>query len=264
MGITIFQVDAFTDTPFHGNPAGVCLLTEPRDDGWMQAMAAEMNLAETAFLRKQEDGYALRWFTPLVEVELCGHATLASAHILWEAGFLSPREPARFHTLSGLLTAVRKEDEVELNFPQSPAEQVNAPPGLNEALGVTPLYVGCTRFDYLILASSEDEVRNLRPDFKRLLEFPVRGVIVTSAAESSPYDFISRFFAPRVGIDEDPVTGSAHCCLAPFWGKRLNKSEMTAFQASARGGVVKVRLDEGRVSLAGKAVTIFRAEMAVP
>jgi PhzF family phenazine biosynthesis protein len=264
VGIPIYQVDAFTKTPFRGNPAGVCLLPEPRDEGWMQAVAAEMNLAETAFLLGREQGYSLRWFTPAVEVELCGHATLASAHILWETGLLPLHEQAHFHTLSGELTAVRTGDKIELNFPESRPAPVDPPAGLADALGVVPVFVGRTKFDYLIEVASDEAVRGMKPDFTRLRELSVRGVIVTSADTSGEFDFISRFFAPGIGIDEDPVTGSAHCCLGPFWSERLQKSEMVAYQASARGGVVKLHLQDERVHLAGNAVTVFRAELAVP
>ena len=216
MGSRIYQVDAFTDKAFAGNPAAVCILAEPREDAWMQDMAREMNLSETAFLRRQEDGFSLRWFTPAVEVALCGHATLASAHILWETGLVSPDEPARFHTLSGLLTAERKGDWIELNFPATPDQPATAPPRLEEALGLTPKYTGKSKFDYLFEVETEDSVRNLKPDFTLLKTMQVRGVMVTSRAASSGYDFVSRFFAPGSGIDEDPVTGSAHCCLGPF------------------------------------------------
>jgi PhzF family phenazine biosynthesis protein len=264
MGIPIYQVDSFTERPFRGNPAGVCLLPEYRDEVWMQAVAAEMNLSETAFLLRRDDGYTLRWFTPAVEVELCGHATLASAHILWETGLLPPQDPARFHTLSGLLTAMREGDEIELNFPESPPQPADIPPGLENALGVTPSFYGQNRFDCLVETASDQEVRDMKPDFARLREVPVRGVIVTASDASGTHDFVSRFFAPAVGIDEDPVTGSAHCCLGPYWSEKLHKNNMVAYQASKRGGIVKVRLKDGRVHLAGKAVTVFRAEMAVP
>jgi PhzF family phenazine biosynthesis protein len=264
VGIPIYQVDAFTGVPFHGNPAGVCILQKAGDENWMQAVAAEMNLSETAFLLGQDDGYSLRWFTPTVEVEMCGHATLASAHILWETGLLPAQDTARFHTLSGLLTAARIGDEIELNFPESHPEKVDAPSGLEDALGVNPVFVGRTRIDYLVEVASDEEVRKMNPDFARLKDLSIRGVIVTSSDASGDYDFISRFFAPGAGIDEDPVTGSAHCCLGPFWSERLHKNEMTAYQASKRGGVVKLRIKDGRVHLAGKAVTVFRAELVVP
>ena len=261
MGLGIFQVDAFTDRLFGGNPAAVCILSEPKDEKWMQNVAAEMNLSETAFLRRQKDGFALRWFTPTVEVDLCGHATLASAHILWEQGHLKLDEEARFHTRSGLLTAARRGNWIGLNFPLEPEDQTAAPADLTEALGVKPKYVGKTRFDYLVEVESEEAVRRLRPDMVKLAAVPVRGVMVTSGSASENYDFVSRFFAPGAGINEDPVTGSAHCCLGPFWGSRLGKTEVTGYQASTRGGLVRVRMDGDRVVLRGKAVTVLRGEL---
>jgi len=261
VGLKIFQVDAFTDKAFAGNPAAVCILTEPRDEAWMQNMAREMNLSETAFLRKQTDGFGLRWFTPAVEVALCGHATLASAHVLWETGLLAPQEEARFHTKSGLLMAKRKGDWIELNFPATPDEPATSPPRLEEALGVKPRYVGKSRFDYLLELDTEETVRTLKPDLGLLRALQVRGVMVTSRATSPGFDFVSRFFAPGSGIDEDPVTGSAHCCLGPFWSKRLGKNELIAYQASRRGGTVRVRVSGDRVYLSGQAVTILRGEL---
>jgi PhzF family phenazine biosynthesis protein len=257
----IYHVDAFTDRPFAGNPAGVCVLPGPKDNAWMQNVGREMNLSETAFLLKQADGYSLRWFTPAVEVELCGHATLASAHILWEAGLLAHRAPARFHTLSGLLTAERKANEIELDFPATPDEPAEAPAGLAEILGAEPRNFCKSRFDDLVEVASEDVVRGLRPDFTRLKALPVRGIMVTSRASTPGFDFVSRFFGPAVGIDEDPVTGSAHCCLGPYWSKRLEKTDMVAYQASARGGVVGVTVLGDRVRLRGKAVTVMVAEL---
>ena len=261
MGLKIFQVDAFTDKPFTGNPAAVCILTEPRDAIWMQNVAREMNLSETAFLCEQKDGFNLRWFTPTVEVDLCGHATLASAQILWEIDLLTPQEQAKFYTRSGLLTAERKGDLIELNFPATPNESANAPPELSMALGITPKYIGKSKFDYLVEVDSEEIVRNLKPDFTLLKTLQVRGIIVTSSAKSSGYDFVSRFFAPAEGIDEDPVTGSAHCCLGPFWRERLGKNEFIAYQASERGGIVHVRVSNKRVYLGGQAVTVLRGEL---
>jgi PhzF family phenazine biosynthesis protein len=261
MGLSIFQVDAFTNKPFSGNPAGVCVLPEPQDIGWMQNVAREMNLSETAFLHRQEDGYNLRWFTPAVEVDLCGHATLASAHVLWEAGHLVPGEQARFHTRSGLLTADRRRDWIEMNFPAKPEEPASAPPGLLEALGVPAKYIGKSHYDYLVEVDSEEIVRKAQPDFTLLAKTPARGVIVTSLASSKDFDFVSRFFAPQVGIDEDPVTGSAHCCLSPFWTKRLGKNELVGYQASARGGVVHVHLSGDRVYISGQAVTVLRGQL---
>ena len=261
MGLAIFQVDAFTDKLFAGNPAAVCILPKPRDKDWMQNVAQEMNLSETAFLNKREDGFNLRWFTPTVEVDLCGHATLASAHVLWEIGLLKLGEQARFYTRSGLLTADRKGDWIELNFPATPDEPATAPADLPRALGVTPKYIGKSRFDYLVEVDSEETVRNLEPDFTVLKALPIRGVMVTSPATSPGYDFVSRFFAPGSGVNEDPVTGSAHCCLGPFWSRRLNKNEFLAYQASRRGGVVRVRVSGERVYLGGKAVTVLRGEL---
>jgi PhzF family phenazine biosynthesis protein len=262
MGQTIFQVDAFTDKPFAGNPAGVCVLPEPRSERWMQDVAREMNLSETAFLLKQEDGFQLRWFTPAAEVELCGHATLASAHILWETEYLQPQEQARFHTRSGLLMAERLDGNwIELDFPAKPEQTTDAPPHLLEALGIQAQYVGVNVFDYLVEVDTEETLRNMQPDITLLAQVPVRGVIVTSRASTPDYDFVSRFFAPRVGVNEDPVTGSAHCCLTPYWSKRLGKNELLAYQASARGGVLRVRISDDRVKIGGQAVTTLRGEL---
>lgn len=264
MGFAIFQIDAFTNRPFTGNPAAVCVLSEPGEAQWMQNVAKEMNLAETAFLHKQADGFNLRWFTPVIEVDLCGHATLASAHVLWEMGYLEPNELARFHTRSGLLTASHQADWIELNFPATPEAATSAPPSLVEALGTTPKYVGKSQFDYLVEVDSEATVYNLQPDYTLLRTLPVRGVIVTSLANASNYDFVSRFFAPGSGIDEDPVTGSAHCCLGPFWRDRLGKDQFVAYQASPRGGVVRVCCAGDRIYLGGKAVTVLRGELLPP
>src|SRR5229473_261289 len=247
MAQTITQVDAFTEKPFAGNPAAVCVLPEARDASWMQAVAREMNLSETAFLVRQADGFQLRWFTPAVEVDLCGHATVASAHALWEEGHLAPGEQARFYTRSGLLTAERNGTWIELDLPAKPEEPAVAPDGLVEALGASPKYTGRNAFDYIVELDSEEAVRALQPNFALLGEIPVRGVIVTSRA--ADYDFISRFFAPASGIQEDPVTGSAHCCLGPFWRERLNKTEFVAYQASARGGVLRVQVQGDRKSV---------------
>jgi PhzF family phenazine biosynthesis protein len=261
MGLPLYQIDAFANRPFAGNPAAVCLLDGPRDDRWMQEVAREMNLSETAFLFPQADGFNLRWFTPAVEVALCGHATLASAHALWETKRLQLDQPARFHTKSGLLTAERKGALIELDFPAAPETSAPPPAGLAEALGCKPKYVGRNAFDYLIEIDGEPTLRNLAPDFSALAKIPVRGVIVTSRSDSPEFDFVSRFFAPASGVNEDPVTGSAHCCLGPFWQSRLIKSEFTAYQASARGGVIKVRVEGQRVKLAGQAVTVLRGEL---
>lgn len=259
----ITQVDAFTDTPFAGNPAAVCVLPAPQQDHWMQQVAQEMNLSETAFLIKQDDGFNLRWFTPAVEVPLCGHATLASAHVLWSEGYLSNYEVARFHTKSGLLIAKRQDEWIELNFPANRSQAAIAPPQLSEALGVNYTSVYQNSLGYLVEVESEDVVRQMQPNFQLLKKLPVDGVIVTSKTNpDSQYNFISRFFAPRLGIDEDPVTGAAHCCLAPFWRDRLGKNAFFAYQASSRGGVVKLYYEGGdRVLLSGQAVTILRGEL---
>jgi PhzF family phenazine biosynthesis protein len=264
--VRLLQIDAFADAPFRGNPAAVCLLDgrEP-DAAWMQNVAAEMNLSETAFLRRQHDGdWSLRWFTPAVEVDLCGHATLASAHALWEEGQLGAGDEARFQTRSGLLTARRDGDWIELNFPMLATSPAEPPAGLLEALGTArPVFVGRGRFDYLLELASEDEVRALQPDHARMRNLGARGVMVTSRATTAAYDFVSRFFAPGAGIDEDPVTGSAHCALTPYWAAKLGKNAMTAYQASARGGTMRVTLDGDRVRLAGRAVTVLRGELMV-
>lgn len=264
----IFQVDAFTSQPFAGNPAAVCLLPEPRSDRWLQQVAQEMNLSETAFLLPQADGFNLRWFTPTVEVDLCGHATLASAHVLWSEGVLAEDCPAQFHTRSGLLTATRQASWIQLDFPLTPVDSATMPPDLPMMLGIpvasVVIYGGKTRFDYLLAVESATIVQQINPDFAGLRSLPVRGIIVTSQADSPDYDgydFVSRFFAPSAGINEDPVTGSAHCALAPFWGDRLGKSELVGYQASARGGVVRVRVQGDRVLLSGQAVTVLRGEL---
>jgi PhzF family phenazine biosynthesis protein len=259
MAQEIFQVDAFADKPFAGNPAAVCVLPEAADEAWMQDVANEMNLSETAFLVEHEDGYNLRWFTPRAEVDLCGHATLASAHILWEEGLLPTDAPARFFTRSGLLSAVRKGSWIELDFPAEPAEPTAIPETLFRAIGVDAPYVGKNRFDFLIEVDTAETVRKITPDFTLLSAIAARGFMITSRSDSSAYDFISRFFAPALGVNEDPVTGSAHCCLGPYWAKKLGKEALTAFQASARGGVVKVRIGDGRVYLEGQAITVMRA-----
>ena len=261
MGQEVFQVDAFTAERFKGNPAGVCVMAGPGDEGWMRSVAAEMNLSETAFLHRQGDGYGLRWFTPEVEVDLCGHATLASAHVLWEVGEIGRDEKAVFHTKSGALTASREGEWIELDFPATPAEMVEVPAELEAALGVKAVYVGKSRFDYLVEVGTEDEVRGVEPDFGLLAKVPCRGVIVTSGADGGRFDFVSRFFAPGTGVNEDPVTGSAHCALGPFWQSRMGKSEFLAYQASRRGGEVRVRVDGDRVRLGGQAVTVLRGTL---
>ena len=263
MPIRIVQVDAFTVEPFRGNPAAVCVLPEARPEAWMQDVAREMNLSETAFLVKRGgSAYDLRWFTPEVEVALCGHATLASAHVLWESGQIGPSDQAQFHTKSGLLTAERRDGGmIELDFPSKPEEQSPEPEGLQSALGVKAVYIGKNAFDYIVEVESDAVVRGLKPDLGAIAKLPVRGVIVTSRSGEVGIDFISRFFAPAAGVPEDPVTGSAHCCLAPFWASRLGKTEMVGYQASARGGIVRVRVDGDRVKLGGQAVTVMTGDL---
>lgn len=252
------QVDAFADRPFAGNPAAVCVLPGARDERWMQLVAREMNLAETAFLAPRPDGYDLRWFTPTCEVDLCGHATLASAHVLWDEGHLASDATARFHTRSGVLSASRRDGFIWLDFPATPAVAASPPSELLRAIGAPIRFVGRTPFDYLVELDSEDAVRRLEPDLGVLAQLPVRGVIVTAVSTTGDQDFVSRFFAPAAGVPEDPVTGSAHCALAPFWGERLGRTELSGYQASARGGLVRLRLAGERVQLGGLAVTMLR------
>lgn len=255
------QVDAFTDRPFAGNPAAVCLLPSARDTAWMQQVALEMNLAETAFLVRRDDGFDLRWFTPATEVDLCGHATLASAHALWEEGHLKSSESACFHTRSGVLTATKLDDLIWLDFPATPVTPAATPAGLEQALGARVEQVGRTVFDYFVQLDTDTSVRSLSPDMVSLARLPVRGVIVTAVSKDGRHDFVSRFFAPQSGIPEDPVTGSAHCALGPFWALRLGRAELAGYQASARGGTVLVRVDGERVHLGGRAVTVLRGEI---
>jgi PhzF family phenazine biosynthesis protein len=251
-----FHVDAFTAVPFRGNPAAVVLLEKERPDEWMQSFAAEMNLSETAFVKPRDQGFDLRWFTPAVEVDLCGHATLASAHLLWEQAIVGQHVPIDFHTRGGVLKASRRDERIELDFPSKPSEAVPPPEGLCDALGSPVKFVGRNQFDYLIELESDRAVRERKPDLEGLRRIKGRGFIVTARSDDPRYDFISRFFAPSVGVDEDPVTGSAHCSLAPFWAARLDKNEMLGYQASRRGGEVGVRLAGSRVFLLGRAVTL--------
>jgi PhzF family phenazine biosynthesis protein len=270
----ILQIDAFTSHAFKGNPAAVCLLDGPRPAEWMQKVAAEMNLSETAFVVPRsgapEDGFDLRWFTPAIEVPLCGHATLASAHALWDTGRLAKEQEARFHTLSGLLVARRNGAGVEMDFPALPSKPAALPGAVEEALGVAPRAVVMNRRkdgsdgNFLIELGSESEVRKVKPDFGKLRRALNVGVIVTAPGDGngeSGYDFVSRYFACYAGIDEDPVTGGAHCALTPYWSAKLGKTEMLAYQASARGGELRVRLDGDRVILGGDAVTILRGSL---
>jgi PhzF family phenazine biosynthesis protein len=258
---SLTYVDAFADGPFSGNPAAVCVLPNPGDAPWMQRVAAELNLAETAFLvRRPDHAFDLRWFAPAAEVDLCGHATLASAHVLWESHALDHQEPARFHTRSGLLTAVKTGDWIELDFPATPAAAETPPPGLIEALGVSPRFVGRSRFDYLVEVDDERAVVDTKPDMNKLALISTRGVMVTARGGDGRYDFVSRFFAPAFGINEDPATGSAHCCLAPFWQTRIGKTTFVARQLSRRGATIKIRIEGDRIKLAGQAVTMMKGE----
>jgi PhzF family phenazine biosynthesis protein len=261
MAIRITTADAFTDQAFAGNPAAVCLLDAPRSDTWMQSVAREMNLAETAFLVRAGDEFGLRWFTPTVEVDLCGHATLASAHVLWEEGYLDPASEARFHTRSGLLIGTRQDGWIALDFPTTPPAPIEPPPDLTRGLGAPIKFAARTPFDYFVELESEAAVRKLTPDLGLLAGLGTRGVIVTSRSANPGFDFVSRFFAPGAGVPEDPVTGSAHCALGPFWGERLGKASLVGYQASARGGVVRVTVRGDRVLLGGQAVTVLRAEL---
>lgn len=258
----LFQVDAFTSQPYRGNPAGVCILSQPVNDEWMRSLASEMNLSETAFILPEGEGFRLRWFTPLVEVDLCGHATLASSHILFEQGYLPANQPAIFETRSGRLTAIRSDDWITLDFPTKSATPVHPDPEILAALGLKDVVAaGKSQFDLLVEVENEMIVRDLQPDFTRLKSLPARGVIVTSRSSTSEFDFVSRFFAPAVGVNEDPVTGSAHCVLAPYWHEKLDKPDMLAYQASTRGGILRIHHRSDRTLLQGKAVTVFSADL---
>jgi PhzF family phenazine biosynthesis protein len=257
----LLQIDAFTARAFAGNPAAVCLLEAPAGEAWMQSLASEMNLSETAFLHPDGDGYALRWFTPVAEVALCGHATLASAHALWETGRADPAAAIAFATLSGTLTAARRDGWIELDFPATEPEPAEAPPGLGEALGLSPRWTGRSRFDWLVEAGSPAEVAAARPDMARLAAIEGRGVILTAAGGDGA-DTTSRYFAPAFGIPEDPVTGSAHCALGPFWAARLGRDRLVCHQASARGGILRVEVRGERVLLGGQAVTVLEGRLS--
>jgi PhzF family phenazine biosynthesis protein len=262
MTIPVYQVDSFSSEPFGGNPAGVCLLPAKRDEGWMRQVAREWGLPAVAFVQPADgEVFDLRWFTTKAELELCGHGTLAAAHVLWQTGRLAAAATARFRTRGGALGATRADGWIELDFPAAPVEEAPAPPDLLEGLALTPRYVGRSRFDYLLELKDEDAVRTLQPDLARIRGVATRGVIVTARSSGSEYDFVSRFFAPAVGIDEDSVTGSAHCALVRFWSERLGKTAFQARQLSPRGGVLKVRLDGERALLAGQAVTVLRGEL---
>jgi PhzF family phenazine biosynthesis protein len=267
--LPIIHVDAFVtepNSPFTGNPAAVCFLDRPRPDRWLQAIAAEMNLSETAFILPKDDGgYQLRWMTPICEVDLCGHATLAAAHALWETQQASNDQPIRFATRSGeLLAAPDPSGAIILDFPAAPPQACDFPRDLIDSLGITPSWQGRNNFDAFLVIDDASTLRQLRPDYHRLSQLDVRGVIVTAQSDTDHIDFLSRFFAPRAGILEDPATGSAHCALGPFWAGRLGLSTLVGFQASPRGAMITVRqATSPRVELVGHAVTIARGTLAV-
>lgn len=263
MGQQITVVDAFTDVAYGGNPAAVCVLGHPTTEAWMQAIAREMRHSETAFCVPLRDGiFELRWFTPGGEVRLCGHATLATAHVLWEEGRLSLRDKARFSTLSGELTATPLGRQIELDFPARPPTEVEAPMELLEALGVSATWIGRDADDYVVVLEDEAAVRACSPDFQALRRVETRGVMITAPAAEDDVDFVSRFFAPRFGIDEDPATGSAHCCMTPLWADRLGKTTLDAHQLSERGATFELDLAGERVKLRGTCVTTLRGTLA--
>ena len=257
------QVDAFTTTPFGGNPAAVCLLPGPAAPAWMAAVAREMSLPATVFVHTSPDGFGIRWFTATTELQLCGHGTLAAAHVLYETGWLRPGDAAHFHSPNGALSADRAGEWITLDFPAIAEQRIEPPPGLLEALGVEATYVGRGRLDCLVEVADETIVRHVEPDLDRLRRVPTRGVIVTSRSATADRDFVSRFFAPSTGINEDFVTGSAHCCLAPFWARRLGRTSMVAHQLSSRGGLLKLTVDGDRVRISGQAVTVVRGELTI-
>ncbi|MBS1517904.1 MAG: PhzF family phenazine biosynthesis protein [Bacteroidetes bacterium] len=262
--IKIFTVDAFTDKPFKGNPAAVCLPDSELSGSVMQDIAFEMNLSETAFVDRKENGFGLRWFTPKAEVELCGHATLASAHVLWQEKLLSPGDEAVFHTLyKGILTAKKSDKGITLDFPSNPPFESDRMEILEKALGVKAVSFSETDDHYLLELNSESELKNLRPDFAILETLPKFGIIITCRSQQDGLDFISRFFAPSKGVKEDPVTGSAHCVLAPYWSEKLGKKDLRAYQASERGGYLSVSVDDDRVMITGNAVTLISGELTL-
>jgi predicted PhzF superfamily epimerase YddE/YHI9 len=264
MEIAFSHVDAFTRQAFGGNPAVVCRVDAWPPDAWMRQVAGEMNAGATVFVRCSHDRKELRWFSPTVELEMCGHGTLAAAHILWEAGVADPAAPIAFHTRAGELGAVRDGDRIVLDFPMLVEHAALPPDGLLAALGIVDAgYVGRNRFDYLVEVEHEQTVRGLRPDMSALARIETRGVIVTSRAADPDVDFVSRFFAPATGIAEDHATGSAHCCLAVFWGRRLERTRLTARQLSPRGASFALELAGDRVRIGGEAVTVSDGRLTV-
>jgi predicted PhzF superfamily epimerase YddE/YHI9 len=259
MKLNFFQLDSFTTRPFRGNPAGVVPLDAWLDDGTMQAIAAEANMAETAFIVREPDGWRIRWFTPTVEMDLCGHATLASAHVAFER--LVPDAPSiTFASRSGPLTVTREGDRLSLDFPARPARRCEPPPGLAAGLGAEPRETWMSG-DVLAVFDDERQVRALAPRFERLRELPVRGVIAT--APGTDVDFVSRFFAPAVGVDEDPVTGSSHTTLIPYWSQRLGRTSMRARQISARGGELWCEDRGERVTISGNVAPYLEGTITV-
>ena len=257
----VFIVDTFTNRPYSGNPAAVCIIEKPLVDELMQSIASELNLSETSFLFKENPNYNLRWFTPTTEVDLCGHATLASAHILWETGLSKKNDEIIFSTRGGELSSRKNGPLIEMDFPKLETQHTIIPEELLNQLKMNPVYIGKTRFDYLVEVNDEELVKNYKPKFELIKRLDSRGLIVTSSAESKDYDFVSRFFAPQVGILEDPVTGSAHCSLGPYWSEKIGKSNLTGFQASERGGYVYVNTLDNKVTLSGNAVTVFKGRI---
>ncbi len=263
MAVPITWVDAFTDEPFAGNPAAICVLPAAAPEPWMQSIARELGLSETAFVHREDEAWRLRWFTPVAEVDLCGHATLAAAHVLWSYGHAPHTESLEFHTKSGPLHARENAGWIELDFPTEPAVPADPPGELAPALGLgRAIWFGRNRLDWIVVLDRESDVRELAPDFARLKSIPARGVMVTAAADpDTGYDFVSRYFAPAFGIDEDPVTGSAHCCLGPYWAERWGKDALVARQVSPRGGTVRVQMRGPRIALGGKAVTVLHGQL---
>lgn len=260
----LYLVDAFTPKPFAGNPAGVCPLDSPADVAWMQGLAAEVNASETAFFYPTGDSYHLRWFTPTQEAPICGHATLASAHVMWEAGLLPASDTTRFDTLSGRLTVAREGDWLTMDFPANPPATIDAPEALARAVGRPIVAVAENDLDYYVELKSEEAVASFVPDLAAIAAFPKRAVVITARASRPGVDFVSRVFGPAHGIPEDPVTGSTHCALTPYWAAKLGKTALTAYQASRRGGMLRVALSADRVLISGQAVTVFSGEVTGP
>jgi PhzF family phenazine biosynthesis protein len=261
MRIPFFHVDAFADRPFTGNPAAVCLLDAPADAEWMRKAASETNLSETAFVVPIGGGFNLRWFTPAIEVDLCGHGTLAAAHVLWESGRLAEGDTARFETRSGWLSATRDSGWITLDFPALAVSPGPVPDAVVAATGLEPVFTGTCGPKWVVEVAGEDSLRAARPDFARLRTVPGRALMITAAsAPGHGADYVCRYFAPWAGVDEDPVTGSAHCALGPFWAARLGRRALSALQVSPRGGSLRVAADGDRVRLSGQAVTVVEGK----